>query len=157
MSKEKYVRQVVANNARAHHDYFIEEEYEAGLVLQGWEVKSLRHKRVSLKQAYAYIKNGEAWLLGAHISPLASCAQATMADAKRTRKLLLNKREINKLFNARQRTGYTLVVLSAYWKNQHIKIKLGLGKGKKSHDKRADEKKRDWLKEKQRILKKSQR
>lgn len=154
MSKARHSRSSIASNPKARHDYFIEEEYEAGIALKGWEVKSIRQKRISLNRGYAYIKNGEAWLIGAHISPLASCAQQTQADATRTRKLLLNKREINKLIFAREQKGYTLVALDAHWKNSHVKIRIGLGKGKKTHDKRADEKKRDWLRERRRVLKK---
>ena len=154
MSKARHSSSSIASNPKARHDYSIEEEYEAGIALKGWELKSIRQRRINLKQGYAHIKDGEVWLIGAHISPLASCAQQTEADAKRTRKLLLNKREINKLVVARQQKGYTLVALDAHWKNSHVKIRIGLGRGKKTHDKRADEKKRDWLKEKRRVLKK---
>lgn len=157
MTKTKHPQGLIADNPRAKHDFFITEEYEAGLALKGWEVKSLRQKRISLKEGYAYVKDGEAWLIGAHISPLVSCGHHNMAEAKRTRKLLLNKHEIDKLIHARQRLGYTLVALTAYWKNNRVKIKLGLGKGKKARDKRADEKKRNWLREKQRILKRGSR
>lgn len=157
MTEKKRFQRLIADNPKARRDYSIEEEYEAGLVLKGWEVKSLRQKRVSLKEGYAYVKSGEAWLIGVHISPLISCGRRTEADAKRTRKLLLNGREIAKLSHAGRQTGCTLVALAAYWKNSRVKVKLGLGKGKKARDKRADEKKRDWLKEKQRILKRGAR
>jgi len=144
---------VIAVNRQARHDYFIEETYEAGLVLQGWEVKSLRAGRVSLKESYVLIKDGEAWLFGAHITPLPSASTHVEADPTRTRKLLLHKRELDKLIGLVERRGYTLVPLKLYWKNNRVKLEIGLAKGKKLYDKRAVEKERDWQREKQRLLK----
>ena len=157
MNQKNRPENFIAGNPGARRNYSIEEELEAGLVLKGWETKSLRRKRINLKEAYAYVKDGEAWLIGVHISPLLSCGQPSEAEARRTRKLLLNKREIASLMKARQQKGLTVVALSVYWKKNRVKIKLGLGRGKKMHDKRSDEKKRDWLIEKQRILKKRSR
>ncbi len=144
---------VIAVNRQARHDYFIEETYEAGLVLQGWEVKSLRAGRVSLKESYVLLKDGEGWLFGAHITPLPSASTHVEADPTRTRKLLLHKRELDKLIGLVERRGYTLVPLKLYWKNNRVKLEIGLAKGKKLYDKRAVEKERDWQREKQRLLK----
>ncbi len=144
---------VIAVNRQARHDYFIEETYEAGLALQGWEVKSLRAGRVSLKESYVLIKDGEVWLFGAHITPLPSASTHVEADPTRTRKLLLHKREIDKLIGLVERRGYTLVPLKLYWKNNRVKLEIGLARGKKLYDKRAMEKERDWQREKQRLLK----
>ncbi len=144
---------LIAVNKKARHDYFIEETLEAGLALQGWEVKSLREKRVQLKEAYVLIKDGEAWLFGAHISPLPTVSTHYVADPLRTRKLLLHRREIDRLTGAVERRGYTLVPLSLYWKHGRVKLEIGLAKGKKLHDKRAAQKERDWRREQQRILK----
>ncbi len=143
----------IAVNRQARHDYFIEETYEAGLVLQGWEVKSLRAGRVSLKESYVLIKDGEAWLFGAHITPLPSASTHVEADPTRTRKLLLHRRELDKLIGLVERRGYTLVPLKLYWKNNRVKLEIGLARGKKLYDKRAMEKERDWQREKQRLLK----
>jgi SsrA-binding protein len=144
----------IANNRKARHDYFIEEQLEAGLSLEGWEVKSLRAARANLKESYAVIKDGEAWLLGAHISPLVSASTHVNPDPIRTRKLLLHRRQIDRLTGAVERRGYTLVPLSLYWSQGKVKLKLGLAKGKKQHDKRAVEKDRDWQRQRQRLLKK---
>lgn len=144
---------VIAVNRQARHDFFIEETYEAGLVLEGWEVKSLRAGRVNLKESYVLIKDGEAWLFGAHISPLASASTHIQPDPTRTRKLLLNKQELNKLIGSVERRGYTLVPLKLYWKKNLVKLEIGLGKGKKLYDKRAVAKERDWQREKQRLVK----
>ncbi len=151
--KKKTADNVIAVNRQARHDYFIEETFEAGLVLEGWEVKSLRAGRVNLKESYVLIKNGEAWLFGAHISPLASASTHINPDPTRTRKLLLKKQELNKLIGHVERRGYTLVPLKLYWKKNLVKLEIGLAKGKKLHDKRATEKERDWQREKQRLLK----
>ncbi len=151
--KKKTAANVIAVNRQARHDYFIEETFEAGLVLEGWEVKSLRAGRVNLKESYVLIKNGEAWLFGAHISPLASASTHINPDPTRTRKLLLKKQELNKLIGHVERRGYTLVPLKLYWKKNLVKLEIGLAKGKKLHDKRATEKERDWQREKQRLLK----
>ncbi len=144
---------VIAVNRQARHDFFIEETYEAGLVLEGWEVKSLRAGRVNLKESYVLIKEGEAWLFGAHISPLASASTHIQPDPTRTRKLLLNKQELNKLIGLVERRGYTLVPLKLYWKKNLVKLEIGLAKGKKLYDKRAVAKERDWQREKQRLIK----
>lgn len=143
----------IALNKKARHDYFIEETFEAGLALQGWEVKSLREKRVQLKESYVLIKDGEAWLFGAHVSPLPTVSTHYRPDPLRTRKLLLHRREIDRLTGAVERRGYTLVPLALYWRNGRVKLEIGLAKGKKLHDKRAAQKERDWRREQQRILK----
>jgi SsrA-binding protein len=145
----------IADNRKARHDYFIEEQFEAGLALQGWEVKSLRAGRANIKEGYAVLKGGEAWLVGANFSPLASASTHVNPDPIRSRKLLLHRREINRLIGAVEREGYTLVPLSLYWKNGQAKLGLGLAKGKKQHDKRADIKERDWERQKRRLLKKN--
>jgi SsrA-binding protein len=143
----------IALNKKARHDYTIEDNYEAGLVLEGWEVKSLRDGRVQLAESYVLIKNGEAWLFGAHISALPTASSHVHPDATRSRKLLLKREELNKLIGAVERKGYTLVPLKLYWKRGRAKIEIGLAKGKKAHDKRAAEKDRDWQREKERIMK----
>lgn len=145
----------IAENRKARHDYFIEEQFEAGLALQGWEVKSLRAGRANITDGYAVLKGGEAWLVGANLSPLPSASTHVQADPVRSRKLLLHRREINRLVGAVEREGYTLVPLSLYWKNGQAKLGLGLAKGKKQHDKRASIKERDWERQKQRLLKKN--
>jgi SsrA-binding protein len=143
----------IAVNKKAFHDYSIEERFEAGVALEGWEVKSIRTGRVQLKESYALVKNGEAWLFGSHISPLPTASTHVHPDPLRTRKLLLHRSELNKLIGAVERRGYTLVPLAMYWKRGHIKLEVGLAKGKKQHDKRAAERERDWQREKQRVLK----
>ena len=145
----------IAVNRQATHEYFIEERFEAGLVLEGWEVKSLRSGRVQLKESYVVLKRAEAWLLGAHISPLLSASTHVNPDAVRAKKLLLNRRELNKLIGSVERKGYTIIPLSMYWKNGRAKLEIGLAKGKQLHDKRASAKDRDWQREKARIMKKS--
>ena len=152
-SKSNSNRNTIAVNKLARHDYFIEERFEAGLVLQGWEAKSLRDKRVQLKESYVLIKEAEAWLFGAHISPLPTTSTHFAPDPLRNRKLLMHQRELGKLIGAVERKGYTLVPLSIYWKNGRAKLEIGLARGKKQHDKRTVEKQRDWQREKQRILK----
>ena len=144
---------LIAVNKRAHHDYSIEEQYEAGLVLEGWEVKSLRDGRAQIAESYVLIKNGEAWLFGAHISALPTASSHVHPDAARTRKLLLNRAELNKLIGAVERKGYTLIPLNLHWKRGRAKVEVGLAKGKKTHDKRASEKDREWQREKERIFK----
>src|ERR1700753_217705 len=143
---------VIAENRKARFDYFIEERYEAGMVLHGWEVKAMRAGRAQLKKSYVYVKNGEAFLFGAHISPLNSASSHVVADPIRTRKLLLNASELSRLIGAVERKGYTLIPLELYWKNGRAKLAVGLAKGKKQHDKRANEKDRDWQRDKARIL-----
>lgn len=142
----------IAQNKKARHDYHIEERFEAGLALAGWEVKSLRAGKVQLTESYVLLKDGEAWLLGAHISPLKTASTHVIADPIRTRKLLLHKRELARLFRATQQKGYACVPLALYWKGNHIKCEIALATGKKQHDKRASEKARDWDREKQRTM-----
>lgn len=143
---------LIAENRKARFDYFIEKRYEAGLALQGWEVKSLRAGRAQLKEAYVYVRNAEAYLFGAHLSPLPSSSSHVIADPVRTRKLLLNRSELDGLVGAVERRGYTLVPLELYWKHGRAKLAIGLAKGKKQHDKRATEKERDWKRDKARLL-----
>ncbi|MCG5535341.1 SsrA-binding protein SmpB [Ectothiorhodospira mobilis] len=143
----------IALNKKARHDYFIEDRYEAGLSLEGWEVKSLRAGRAQLSESYVLIKKGEAWLLGAHITPLPTASTHISPDPTRTRKLLLHSEELSKLIGLVERRGYTLVPLALYWKRGRAKLEVGLAKGKKAHDKRAVEKERDWQREKARTLK----
>lgn len=142
----------IAENRKARHDYFIEDTYEAGLALQGWEVKSLRAGRAQLKEAYVFLRNGEAFLFGAHVSALPTASTHIIPDPIRTRKLLLNRAELNGLVGAVDRKGYTLVPLELYWKNGKVKLRIGLAKGKKDHDKRATEKDRDWQRDKARLM-----
>ncbi len=146
-------QRTIAENRKARHDFFIEENVEAGIALEGWEVKSLRAGRANLAESYAVLKDGEAYLLGAHISPLPSASSHVTPDPTRTRKLLLHRRELDRLIGAVERKGYTLVPLSLYWQRGRAKLKLGLAKGKKQHDKRAAEKDRDWQRQRSRILK----
>jgi SsrA-binding protein len=143
---------LIAENRKARFDYFIEQRYEAGLVLQGWEVKALRAGRAQLAEAYVYLRGAEAFLTGAHLSPLPSASSHVIADPGRTRKLLLNRSELNGLIGAVERRGYTLVPLELYWKHGRAKLAVGLAKGKKQHDKRATEKDRDWQRDKARLL-----
>ena len=144
----------IALNKKAGHDFFIEERYEAGIALQGWEVKSLREGRVQIKESYITIKDGEAFLFGAHIVPLSTASTHIQTDPTRTRKLLLHRSELNKLIGLVERKGYALVPTAMYWKKGMAKLEIGLAKGKKQHDKRASEKDRDWKREKERIFKK---
>lgn len=159
MSKKKPAADspLIAENRKARHDYFIEETYEAGLALQGWEVKSLRAGRAQLKEAYVFIKDAEAYLFGAHIAALPTASTHVVPDPIRTRKLLLNRAELDRLVGAVERRGYTLVPLELYWKAGRAKLRIGLAKGKKEHDKRATSKDRDWQREKSRLLKHSAR
>jgi SsrA-binding protein len=143
----------IALNKRARYEYFIEETYDAGLSLQGWEVKSFRAGRAQISEAYVLVKDSEAWLFGAHVAPLPTTSTHVVADPTRTRKLLLNRSELNRLIGAVERKGYTLIPLKLYWKNGKAKLEIGLAKGKKAHDKRATEKDRDWSREKSRLLK----
>lgn len=143
----------IAQNKRARYDYFVEDTIEAGMVLEGWEVKSIRDGRVQINESYAYVQNGECFISGAHITPLMSASTHINPEATRVRKLLLHREEIDKLMGAVDRKGYTLLALSLYWKQGKVKLQLGLGKGKKQHDKRATEKERDWAREKARVLK----
>ncbi|MFZ1494839.1 MAG: SsrA-binding protein SmpB [Candidatus Competibacter denitrificans] len=152
MSKKTTTNHQIASNKKAYHEYFIEERYEAGLALQGWEVKSLRASRAHLKESYVLLRSGEAFLFGCHISPLVSASTHVEADPTRTRKLLLHKEEIGQLIGSVERKGYTLIPLAMYWKHNRAKLELGLARGKKEHDKRATEKDRDWERDKQRLM-----
>lgn len=151
--KNKKNGQDIVVNRQASHEYFLEETFEAGLVLTGWEVKALRAGKVQIKDSHILIKNGEVFLFGATITPLSFTSTHTIADPTRTRKLLLHQREIARLIGASQRQGYTLVPLNLHWKGRHIKIKLAIGKGKKEFDKRDANKNREWGIEKQRLMK----
>ena len=157
MSKPKPTDKPIAENRQARHEYFIEEHYEAGISLQGWEVKSMRAGRVQLKEAYVFVKNGEAYLYGAHISALPTASTHFVPEPVRTRKLLLNRAELDRLASAVDRKGYTLIPLELYWKTGRAKLKVGLAKGKQDHDKRATSKDRDWQREKSRLMKHSRR
>lgn len=152
-STSKNENATIALNKKSAHDYFIESRMEAGIVLQGWEVKSLRGKHLQLKEGYVIIKNAEAFLIGAHVSPLPTVSTHVQADPTRTRKLLLHRNELDKLIGYVERAGYTLVPTAMYWKRGLAKLEIGLAKGKKQHDKRATEKERDWNREKERVLK----
>jgi SsrA-binding protein len=143
----------IAQNKKAFHDYFIEERYEAGIALEGWEVKAVRAGRVQLKESYVIVRNAEIYLIGCHISPLATASTHVNPDPTRTRKLLLRADEIRKLIGAVDRAGYTLVPLDMHYTRGRIKLEIGLAKGKKQHDKRETEKRREWQREKQRLLK----
>lgn len=150
--KKKPGNNTIALNKRARHDYFLEEKFEAGLALQGWEVKSLRAGKGQLTDSYVLLKNGEAWLIGAHITPLATASTHFVTDPVRSRKLLLNHRELSKLFGAVNQKGYTCVATALYWKNHLVKCEIALAKGKQSHDKRETLKERDWERQKQRLV-----
>ncbi len=143
----------IAQNKKAFHDYFIEHKFEAGLALEGWEVKAIRAGRVQLKEAYVIVQQGEIWLIGCHISPLQSASTHLLPDPTRTRKLLLHAEEINRLIGSVERAGYTLVPLDMHFARGRIKLEIGLAKGKKQHDKRQAEREREWRLEKQRLLK----
>jgi SsrA-binding protein len=143
----------IAVNRKARFDYFIEESLEAGIALLGWEVKSMRAGKAQVAEAYVYLKNGEAFLFGAHLSPLNSASTHVDTDPTRTRKLLLHRRQLDHLIGAVERRGYTLVPLELYWKAGRAKLLVGLAKGKKQHDKRATEKDRNWQRDKSRIMK----
>jgi SsrA-binding protein len=142
----------IVENRKAFHDYFIEERFEAGLALEGWEVKAVRAGRANLKEAYVVVKNGEIVLIGAHVSPLATASTHVHADPTRTRKLLLHRAEINRLVGKVERAGYTLTPLDLHYKGGRIKLTIGLAKGKKQHDKRQAIKEREWNREQQRLL-----
>ena len=145
-------RALIAENRRSRIDYFIEERYEAGIALKGWEVKSLRAGKAQLSEGYVVVRGGELELIGAHFAPLNSASTHVVADPTRTRKLLLHRGEIDRLIGAVERSGYTLVPLELYWKNGRAKLRVGLAKGKKQHDKRATEKDRDWQRDRARLM-----
>jgi SsrA-binding protein len=151
-TKNKTGSSTIAQNRRARHDYFLEDTFEAGLVLEGWEVKSLRDGRLSLNESYIVMHQGEAWLHGAHISPLLSASTHVSPVNVRRRKLLLHRLELNRLVGAVDRKGYTIVPVSVYWKKGRAKIEIALAKGKQHHDKRASAKDADWAREKARIV-----
>jgi SsrA-binding protein len=143
----------IALNKKARFDYFIEETIEAGIALEGWEVKSLRAGKAQITESYVLLRSGEAWLLGAHFTPLPTASTHIDPDPSRTRKLLLNRQELDRLTGMVERRGYALVALELYWKKGKVKLAVGLAKGKKQHDKRAAEKDRDWLRDKARVMK----
>ena len=151
--KVKLGSNTIALNKRARHDYFIEDEIEAGLELQGWEVKSMRAGKVNISDSYVIFKNGEAFLFGSMIQPLSVASTHIVCDPSRTRKLLLKQRELDSLFGKTNRDGFTLIALSLYWKGAWAKVKIGLAKGKKQQDKREDIKEREWKVAKERIMK----
>ena len=150
-AKQKTGGSTIALNKKARHDYFIEDRFEAGLALQGWEVKSLRAGHVQLTESYI-VKDGEAWLFGFHIAPLSSTSTHVTPDPIRTRKLLLHRRELDRLIGAVERKGFTLVPLALYWKHGRAKLEIALARGKHKQDKRSSEKNRDWERQKQRLL-----
>lgn len=143
----------IAVNKRARFDYEFDEKFEAGLVLEGWEVKAIRDGNVQLTDSYVLLRDGEAWLLGANILPLTSASTHVIADPQRTRKLLLHARELARIFTATQQKGFTCVATALYWKGNKVKCEIALAKGKKSHDKRTTQRDREWDRQKQRIMK----
>jgi SsrA-binding protein len=143
----------IAQNKKARFDYFIEDRIEAGLALQGWEVKSMRAGKAQLTDSFVIFRDGEAYLLGSHVTPLNTVSTHVVAEPKRTRKLLMNRREIDRLIGLVERKGYTLIALELYWSKNRVKVAVGLAKGKKQHDKRDTEKDRDWQRDKARALK----
>lgn len=153
--KAKSQDNTIARNKKARYDFFIEERFEAGLVLEGWEVKSLRAGHAQIRDSYILLKEGEAYLFGASITPLPTASTHIHPDPQRNRKLLLHRRELGKLIGAVERKGYALIPTAMYWKHGRAKVEIGLAKGKKAHDKRATEKDRDWQREKQRLFKHS--
>ncbi|SFJ97236.1 SsrA-binding protein [Methylophaga sulfidovorans] len=152
-NKKKVGENTIAVNRKARHDFFIEDRFEAGLVLEGWEVKSLRDGKVQLNESYVHVRNGEAWLANALITALKTASTHIKPEPQRDRKLLLHRAELHKLIGAVERKGYTLIPLNMYWKKGMAKIEIALAKGKQLHDKRATEKDRDWNRDKARILK----
>lgn len=150
--KPKQPSNTIATNKRAYHDYHIEEKFEAGLVLTGWEVKSLRAGKAQLTDSHVFLKDGEAWLLNAHFTPLTTVSTHVIAEPTRPRKLLLNRKEIGKINGKINQAGHTCVALALYWKNNRVKCEIAMVKGKKEYDKRATEKERDWNRQKARIV-----
>lgn len=144
----------IVDNKKAFHDYFVEERYEAGLVLEGWEVKAIRAGRANIKEAYVVLKGAEPFVIGMHVSPLATASTHVKPDPTRSRKLLLNAEEIRKLIGKVEQRGYTLVPLDLHYAKGRVKLQIGLAKGKKQYDKRATEKERDWQREQQRLMRK---
>lgn len=154
---KKNTGSTIALNKKARHDYFIEDRFEAGIALEGWEVKSLRAGKAQISESYVLLKDNEAWLFGALITPLQTASTHIQPDPTRTRKLLLHRQEISKLIGATERKGYTVVATAMYWKQGRAKVEIGLAKGKKEYDKRAVDKERDWDRQKQRLLRSSQK
>lgn len=152
-NKKKVGENTIAVNRKARHEFFIEDRFEAGLVLEGWEVKSLRDGKAQLNESYVHVRNGEAWLANALITALKTASTHIKPEPQRDRKLLLHRAELHKLIGAVERKGYTLIPLNMYWKKGIAKIEIALAKGKQLHDKRATEKDRDWNRDKARILK----
>lgn len=152
IKKHKRSPSTIAQNKKARFDFFIEESFEAGLELQGWEVKSMRAGKAQLSESYVVLRDGQAWLLGSHITPLSTASTHIDPDPTRTRKLLLHRHELDRLTGLVERRGYALVALEAYWKGGKAKLAVGLARGKKQHDKRATEKDRDWERSKARVL-----
>ena len=151
--KSKETDNNIITNRKAFYDYFLEEHFEAGISLMGWEVKALRAGRVQIKESHILVKDREIYLFGAYITPLPAASTHVIADPSRTRKLLLHGREIAKLIGAAQRDGYTLVPVNLYWKNGYVKVNLAIAKGKKAFDKRASETDRDWSRQNERLMK----
>ena len=151
--KKKKSPATIAQNKRARFDYSIDDTFEAGIALQGWEVKSIREGKVQITESYVLIKNSEAWLFGAHITPLLSASTHVTTDPVRMRKLLLNRHELDRMIGAVERKGYTLVSLNLHWSRGKVKLDVGVGKGKKLHDKRATQKNNDWQRQKARLMK----
>lgn len=147
----------IALNRKARHEYFLQDRFEGGMALQGWEIKSIRQGKANLTDSYVILKNGEAFLFGAVITPLNSASSHVICDPERSRKLLLNKRELNKLVGAVERDGFTLIATAMYWKGPWVKLEFYLAKGKREFDKRDDIKDRDWSREKERMMKHSKR
>lgn len=156
-AKTEGVNTTIALNKRARHEYHVEDRFEAGLILLGWEVKALRAGRINFGDSYAIVKNGELFLFGCQISPLNTVSTHVVAEPMRTRKLLLNRLEIDRMIGAVERKGYTLVPTAMYWKGGRAKVELGLARGKQSHDKRETEKERDWQRERQRLMRRDNR
>ena len=155
--KNKAPDPTIARNKRVAHDYHLEQRFEAGVALMGWEVKSIRAGKAQLVDSYVLVRDGEAWLLGANITPLQSASTHVVADPQRTRKLLLHAKEIAQLFQASSQKGYTIVATRLYWKGSKVKCEIALAKGKQSHDKRETSRNRDWARQKQRLMKSSHR
>lgn len=155
--KSKTPDNTIVVNKKARHDYFIEDSFEAGIALEGWEVKSLRLKKVQLVDSYVLMKDGEAWLLGCNVTPLNTASTHVIADPGRTKKLLLHKKQLSRLFAATQQKGHTCLATKLYWKGHLVKCQVSLAKGKQDHDKRATIKDREWAVEKQRIVRETNR
>ncbi|HEY5702096.1 MAG: SsrA-binding protein SmpB [Gammaproteobacteria bacterium] len=154
-SNKQHSGSTIALNKKAKFDYFIEERFEAGLVLEGWEVKSIRAGRVQLRESYILLKDNEAWLFGALITPLPTASTHIQPDPQRNRKLLMHRKELDKLIGAVERKGYALIPTAMYWKHGRVKLEIGLAHGKKAHDKRQTIKERDWQRQERRLLKHS--